>query len=70
LKRGVIAASAGMGGIINLGLDGLYKGRWMGIDIYVSSEVPTSDAGANRAGGILALEQPLTGYEALLARAP
>lgn len=54
LSLGVIAASAGMGGIINLGLDGLYKGRFMGIDFYVSSEVPTSDAGANRAGGILA----------------
>lgn len=53
LSLGVLPAQT-MGGVINTGLRGLYKGNWMGIDIYVSSEVPTSDAGANRAGGIFA----------------
>lgn len=52
LSLGAAPAAGGMGGVINTGLGGLYKGRWMGIDFYVSSEVPTANAGADRAGGI------------------
>jgi hypothetical protein len=32
---------------------GLFKGTWMGIDIFVSSAVPTANGGADRAGGRL-----------------
>lgn len=53
LSLGVLPAQT-MAGVINQGVGGAYKGRWMGIDFYVSSEVPTADGGANRAGGILA----------------
>lgn len=42
-----------MSGLINTGLE-QYKGRYMGIDWFVTSHVPTADAGANRAGGIFA----------------
>jgi hypothetical protein len=37
------------GKLIGVGTD-LYKGRYAGIDFFVSSAVPTADAGANRAG--------------------
>ena len=50
LSMGVLPAQT-MGGVINQGLDA-YKGRWMGIDIFVSSAVPTANGGADRAGGI------------------
>jgi len=40
-----------MGGVIMQGL-GSYKGRYMGIDFFTHSAVPTADAGANRAGAI------------------
>jgi len=53
LSLGVLPAQT-MGGVINTGLGGAYKGRWMGIDFYVSSYVPTADGGANRAGAIVA----------------
>jgi len=45
-------AAMQVAGVINIGLEGTYKGRWAGIDFYVSSHVPTADAGANRAGAI------------------
>lgn len=51
LSLGVLPAQT-MGGVINQGLGSAYKGNWMGIDFYVSSEVPTANAGADRAGGI------------------
>lgn len=51
LSLGVLPA-ASMGGVINQGLGSAYKGSWMGIDMYVSSEVPTANGGADRAGGI------------------
>lgn len=51
LTLGVLPAQT-MGGVINQGLGSAYKGSWMGIDFYVSSEVPTANAGADRAGGI------------------
>lgn len=38
-----------LGKLINVGTD-LYKGRYAGVDFFVSSAVPTADAGANRAG--------------------
>lgn len=53
LSLGVLPAGS-MSGVITQGLEGTYKGRWMGIDFFVSSDVPTADAGANRAGGIFA----------------
>lgn len=54
LSLGVLPAQT-MGGVINQGLGPAYKGQWMGIDVYVSSEVPTANAGADRAGGIFGL---------------
>ncbi len=50
LSMGVLPAES-MGGVINQGLDA-FKGRWMGIDFFVSSAVPTANAAADRAGGI------------------
>lgn len=50
LSLGVLPAAT-MGGVINAGLDS-YKGRWMGIDMFTSSRVPTANAAADRAGGI------------------
>ena len=38
-----------MAGAIMAGL-GSYKGRYMGIDFFVSSYVPTANSGADRAG--------------------
>jgi hypothetical protein len=46
-----LAADAGMGGVINVGLD-QFKGRWLGVDFFSSSAVPTANGGADRAGGI------------------
>ena len=48
LSLGVLPAES-MGGVIMAGL-GSYKGRWMGIDMFVSSYVPTANAAADRAG--------------------
>lgn len=45
------AAEPGMSGVISAGL-GSYKGRFMGIDFFVSSRVPTANAGADRAGAL------------------
>lgn len=50
LSLGVVAAQS-MGGVVMQGL-GSYKGRWMGVDFFTSTRVPTSDGGANRAGAI------------------
>ena len=50
LSMGVLPAASNSG-IINAGLSA-YKGNYFGVDWFVSSAVPTSDAGANRAGGI------------------
>ncbi len=50
LSMGVIPAQV-MAGVINQGLDA-FKGQWLGIDFFVSSAVPTANAGADRAGGI------------------
>jgi len=47
LALGVLPAES-MGGAIMQGLNS-YKGRYMGVDIFTSSHVPT-DGGANRAG--------------------
>lgn len=52
LTLGVLPAQS-MGGVITAGM-GLYKGRWMGIDIFVSSAVPTANGGADRAGAVFA----------------
>ena len=52
LSLGVLPAKS-MGGVIMAGM-GLYKGNWMGMDIFVSSAVPTANGGADRAGGIWA----------------
>lgn len=43
-----------MAGVITQGLGDAYKGRWMGIDVFVSSHVGTANAGADRAGGVFA----------------
>lgn len=51
LTLGVVPAQV-MASVINQGLDGAYKGRWMGVDFFANSDVPTADAGANRAGGV------------------
>ena len=48
LALGVLPAES-MGGAIMQGLNS-YKGRYMGIDIFTSSYVPTANAGADRAG--------------------
>lgn len=53
LSLGMLPAQT-MAGVINNGLGGAFKGRWMGIDFFTSSYVPTANAGADRAGGILA----------------
>ena len=53
LTLGVLPAQS-MAGVINAGLGSAYKGRYMGIDFYTSSAVPTANAGADRAGGIFA----------------
>jgi len=45
------AAEPGMSGVISAGL-GSYKGRYMGVDFFTSSRVPTANAGADRAGAI------------------
>lgn len=50
LSLGVLPAQT-MGGVINAGLSS-FKGRWMGIDFYTSSRVPTANTAADRAGGI------------------
>ena len=50
-SAGVLPAQT-MGGVINTGLESSYKGRWMGIDFYTSSAVPTANAGADRSGFI------------------
>ena len=50
LSMGVLPAQV-MAGVINQGLDA-FKGQWLGIDFFVSSAVPTANAGADRAGGI------------------
>jgi len=50
LTLGVLPA-ASMGGVITQGM-GLFKGQWMGIDMFVSSAVPTANGGADRAGGV------------------
>lgn len=50
LSLGVLPAET-MGGVITQGMQS-YKGRWMGIDFFVSSHCPTANAGADRAGGI------------------
>jgi len=54
LSLGVLPAQT-MGGVINQGLGSSYKGRWMGVDFYVSSSVPTANTGADRAGAIFGL---------------
>lgn len=41
-----------LAGSLNAALGSQYKGQWLGIDFYVSSAVPTANAGADRAGGI------------------
>lgn len=51
LSLGVLPAQT-MAGVINQGLGGAYKGRWMGIDCFVSAQVPTANAAADRAGAI------------------
>lgn len=53
LSLGVLPAQT-MAGVINQGLGTAFKGQWMGIDFYVSSHVPTANAGADRAGAIFA----------------
>jgi hypothetical protein len=50
LTLGVLPA-ASMGGVITQGM-GLFKGTWMGIDMFVSSAVPTANGGADRAGAV------------------
>lgn len=52
LSLGVNPAQT-MGGVINAGLGSAFKGRFMGIDFYVSSAVPTANGGADRAGAIV-----------------
>lgn len=51
LGLGVLPAQTNAG-IVNAGLSA-YKGRYFGIDCYVSSHVPTANAGADRAGCLL-----------------
>lgn len=41
-----------LAGSLNSMLGSQYKGQFLGIDFYVSSEVPTANGGADRAGGI------------------
>lgn len=48
LALGVLPAES-MGGAIMAGFDS-YKGRYMGVDFFTSSHVPTANAGADRAG--------------------
>ncbi|MCB9763920.1 MAG: hypothetical protein H6739_29385 [Alphaproteobacteria bacterium] len=50
LSMGVLPAQS-MSGVIMQGLSG-YRGRYLGIDFFVSNHVPTANAGADRAGGI------------------
>ncbi len=50
LSMGVLPAQS-MGGVIMQGL-GSYKGRYLGIDFFTSTRVPTANGGADRAGGI------------------
>jgi len=50
LSLGVLPAQTNAA-IVNSGLDA-YKGRYFGVDFFVSSHVPTSDAGAASAGAI------------------
>jgi len=50
LSLGVLPAQS-MGGVINTGLES-YVGRWLGIDFFRHSAVPTANGGADRAGGI------------------
>lgn len=50
LSLGMVAAQT-MAGVIDQGMDS-YCGRWMGIDFYRHSAVPTADSGANRAGAV------------------
>lgn len=50
LSLGLSGAMA-VSGTLNAGLE-QYKGRWMGVDFYAHSAVPTADAGVNRAGSI------------------
>lgn len=45
------AADGSMVGSISAGL-GSYKGRYLGIDFFVSTRVPTANAGADRAGAL------------------
>jgi len=47
------AASIEGSGTLTIGLE-QYKGRWFGIDIFVSAYVPTVNAGADRGGVLLA----------------
>jgi len=54
MSAGVLPAQT-MGGVINAGLESAYKGRWLGIDFYTSSAVPTANAAADRAGFITTL---------------
>lgn len=48
-----MAGAMAVAGTLNAGLD-QFKGRWLGVDFFATSAVPTADAGANRAGGIFA----------------
>lgn len=50
LSLGLSGAMA-VAGTLNAGLTNS-KGRWMGVDFFAHTAVPTADAGANRAGGI------------------
>jgi len=50
LSLGVLPAQS-LGGVINQGLDS-FVGRWLGIDFFRHSSVPTANGGADRAGGI------------------
>jgi len=53
LALGVLPAES-MGGVIMQGL-GSYKGRWMGVDVFTSSYVPTATGAVDRAGFITAI---------------
>lgn len=53
LSLGFLPAQS-MSGVINQGLGNSYYGQWLGIDFYVSSHVPTANAGADRAGAVFA----------------
>lgn len=51
LTLGVLPAQS-MAGVVVQGLEGSYKGRYLGVDFFVSSHVPTANAGADRAGAV------------------